>query len=160
MNRRPVYDGRLATREIQRGWDLKAELVTLSACATARGQYAGGEGFVGFSQALLMSGARSLCLSLWNVNDTATALLMKRFYANLLGKRPDLSRPLPKAEALAEAKKWLRGLDMAQAEHALDEAGLTRGGLRRSKSDHSATARRPYEHPYYWAAFVLVGDPD
>ena len=85
MNHQPVFDGRLSVREIQRSWDLKAELVTLSACETALGRDAGGEGFVGFTQALLMSGARSVCLSLWKVDDTATALLMQRFYANVLG---------------------------------------------------------------------------
>jgi CHAT domain-containing protein len=66
LNHKPAFDGRLLVREIQRGWDLKAELVTLSACETALGREAGGEGFVGFTQALLMSGARSVCLSLWN----------------------------------------------------------------------------------------------
>jgi len=104
MNHRPVFDGRLTVREIQRGWDLKADLVTLSACETALGRDAGGEGFVGFSQALLMAGSRSVCLSLWKVDDIATALLMQRFYANLLGRRTGLSNPIPKAEALAEAK--------------------------------------------------------
>src|SRR5262249_48773524 len=77
LTHRPAYDGRLTLREIQRGWELDAELVTLSACETARGRAAGGEGFVGFTQALLMSGARSVCLSLWKVDDTATALLMR-----------------------------------------------------------------------------------
>jgi CHAT domain-containing protein len=64
LSNKPVLDGRLSVREIQRTWELKAELVTLSACETALGRAAGGEGFVGFTQALLMSGARSVCLSL------------------------------------------------------------------------------------------------
>ncbi len=34
---------------------------------------------------------------------------MARFYRNLLGKREGLKAPMPKAEALAEAKRWLRG---------------------------------------------------
>ena len=88
--------------------------MTLSACETALGRDAGGEGFVGFTQALLMSGTRSVCLSLWKVDDTATALLMQRFYANLLGRRPGLTGPMPKAEALREAKTWLRGLRRAE----------------------------------------------
>ncbi len=67
LHQKPVFDGRLTVREIQRTWDLKAELVTLSACETALGRESGGEGFVGFTQALLMSGARSVCLSLWKV---------------------------------------------------------------------------------------------
>ena len=60
LHQKPVFDGRLLVREIQRGWELKAELVTLSACETALGRDAGGEGFVGFTQALLMSG-RGAC---------------------------------------------------------------------------------------------------
>ena len=109
LNHKPVFDGRLSVREIQRGWDLKAELVTLSACETALGRDAGGEGFVGFTQALLMSGTRSVCLSLWKVDDTATALLMQRFYANLLGRRPGCRSPMPKAEALPRRRPGCAG---------------------------------------------------
>jgi tetratricopeptide (TPR) repeat protein len=156
---KPVFDGRLTVREIRRTWDLKAELVTMSACETALGREAGGEGFVGFTQALLMSGARRVCLSLWKVDDTATALLMTRFYQNMLGKRPGLSKPMPKAEALGEAKKWLRGLtsdEAGAAETKLSQA--SRGDVRRRVDTHVST--HPYEHPHFWAAFVLVGDPD
>jgi CHAT domain-containing protein len=159
LNHKPVFDGRLLVREIQRNWDLKAELVTLSACETALGRESGGEGFVGFTQALLMSGARSVCLSLWKVDDTATALLMTRFYQNMLGKRDGLSKPMPKAEALRGAKMWLRGLTRESADAA--ESNLPReskGGLRRVVG--VPVANHPYEHPHFWAAFVLVGDPD
>jgi hypothetical protein len=41
---------------------------------------------------------------------------MVRFYQNLLGKRDGLTKPLPKAEALAEAKRWLRGLSREEVE--------------------------------------------
>ncbi len=64
LNKMPVYGGRMVVREIQRSWDLKAELVTLSACETALGPDEGGEGFVGFTQALLMSGAKRLPVAL------------------------------------------------------------------------------------------------
>jgi tetratricopeptide (TPR) repeat protein len=170
LNHKPAYDGRLAMREIQQTWELHAELVTLSACESARGQYAGGEGFVGFTQALLMSGARRVCLSLWKVDDTATALLMQRFYADLLGARPGLSQPMPKAEALAEAKAWLRGL--RRDEVAVLAAKLSGGEARAAGATKRKAAvpalvvpsgpgdDRPYAHAYYWAAFVLVGDPD
>jgi CHAT domain-containing protein len=139
--------------------------VTLSACETALGREAGGEGFVGFTQALLMSGTRSVCLSLWKVDDQATALLMQRFYANLLGRRPGLSGPLPKAEALDDAKRWLRGLTVDEVGGEL--AALHRGALRPLAEVSgtgplvgAASGSRPYAHPYYWAAFVLAGDPD
>ena len=163
---KPVYDGRLSVREIQHGWDLKAELVTLSACETALGRDLGGEGFVGFTQALLMSGARSVCLSLWKVDDTATALLMQRFYANLLGRLAGLKSPMAKAEALREAKAWLRGLRRSEA---LALTAQLSGGIERGKGGKARPpaaipgkddSDRPYESPHYWAAFVLSGDPD
>jgi hypothetical protein len=165
LNDQPVFDGRLSVREIQRGWDLRTELVTLSACETALGRNAEGEGFVGFTQALLISGARSVCLSLWKVDDKATALLMRRFYTNLLGARPSLSQPMAKAEALREAKGWLRNLRVDEAGTAL--AALERGPVR-PLAQASGTAPpssraadvHPYARPYYWAAFVLAGDPD
>jgi len=170
LNHKPVFDGRLSVREIQRSWDLKSELVTLSACDTALGRDAGGEGFVGFTQALLMSGARSVCLSLWKVDDTATALLMQRFYANMLGQPPGLNGPMPKAEALREAKAWLRGL---RREEALAVTAQLSGGVERGKGVKARQPAeiaaavpagidndRPYAAPHFWAAFVLVGDPD
>jgi tetratricopeptide (TPR) repeat protein len=175
LRNKPVFDGRLSVREIQHDWELTAELVTLSACETALGRAAGGEGFVGFSQALLMSGARSVCLSLWKVDDTATAMLMQRFYANLLGHRPGLGGAMPKAEALREAKTWLRELRRPQVLAAASElsAGVERGkgASARESSDRGETRPllvqfqdgaddRPYAAPYFWAAFVLVGDPD
>jgi tetratricopeptide (TPR) repeat protein len=154
LNHKPVFDGRLLVREIQRSWELKAELVTLSACDTALGKESGGEGFVGFTQALLMSGARSVCVSLWKVDDTATALLMTRFYQNLLGKREGLVGPLPKAESLREAKDWLRHLPHDEV------ATLTRSEPRKSLKGETSGVVTRFDHPYYWAAFVLVGDPD
>jgi CHAT domain-containing protein len=170
LNHKPAFDGRLSVREIQRGWDLKAELVTLSACETALGRDAGGEGFVGFTQALLMSGTRSVCLSLWKVDDTATALLMQRFYASLLGRRPGLTSPMPKAEALQEAKTWLRGLRRTEVLAVTAElsAGVERGkGKQKRQPDELVPAilpagdnDRPYGSPHFWAAFVLAGDPN
>jgi CHAT domain-containing protein len=170
LSSHPVFDGRLSVREIQRGWESKAELVTLSACETALGRRAGGEGLVGFTQALLMSGARSVCLSLWKVDDTATALLMQRFYANLLGRRPGLTAAMPKAEALQEAKTWLRGLKRSEVLAAATQlsAGLERGKAVKARRPVELAATilagkendRPFAAPYFWAAFVLAGDPD
>src|SRR5947209_3366965 len=104
---RPIGGGRSTAGEVLATWRLRAELVVLSACETGVGRYGGGEGFVGLSQALLLAGTRSVVLSLWQVHDTATALLMTRFYQNILGKRDGLGKPMPKAVALREAKTWL-----------------------------------------------------
>jgi tetratricopeptide (TPR) repeat protein len=163
----PVFDGRLTAEEVLRHWHLDSELVTLSACQRALGKYERGEGFVGFAQALILAGSRSVCLSLWKVDDTATALLMERFYQNLLGRRQGLDKPLSRAAALAEAKDWLRRLPR---EEALRQTAQLSQGVTRAKGRPTLPAApelpagdkgaRPFAHPYYWATFVLIGDPD
>jgi len=154
-------EGRLTAERILRGWKLDAELVTLSACESGLGKYAGGEGYLGFSQALFLAGARSLVLSLWQVDDAATALLMTRFYENLLGTPEGAVKPMPKAQALAEAKRWLRGLgpeEVRQLTKDLPTRG-TRGRIERRTDATGTGAVRSYEHPYYWSGFILIGDP-
>src|SRR5262249_39226960 len=144
------------------------ELVVLSACESGLGVAAGGEGYLGFAQPLFAKGARSLVLSQWKVDDRATALLMTRVYQNLLGRRARLSGPLPKAPGLDEAKRWLRGLTADEVGGAL--AALDRGperplakfegpAPRDPSSPPGPTGARPYAHPYYWASFLLIGDP-
>ena len=81
---------------------LDADLVTLSACETGTGRALGGEGLVGLSRAFQFAGARSLLVSLWRVDDAATAALMRRFYTHLAGGAP-------KDEALRRAQRELMG---------------------------------------------------
>jgi CHAT domain-containing protein len=160
--------GRLATETILHKWRLDSDLVVLSACETGLGAYGGGNGLVGFAHCFLARGARSVVLSRWKVEDTATALLMVRFYENLLGKRVDLKKPLHRAEALAEAKRWLAGLKRQEAEKLA--VRLSGGVLRGTEGDARPLVKdqgaklpegdRPFAHPFYWASFVLVGDPN
>ena len=89
-------DGILQTGEIMR-LKLNADIVTLSACSTGLGKLMNGEGVLGLTRAFFYAGARNVTVSLWNVNDSATAALMKTFYLNL-------QRGLPKGEALRQAK--------------------------------------------------------
>jgi CHAT domain-containing protein len=158
---KPVYDGRLTAEQILQTWDLDAELVTLSACQTALGKQSGGEGYLGFSQALFLAGARSLVLSLWKVDDQATALLMTRLYQNLLGKREGLNGPMPKSAALHEARNWLRSLPAEQADALIAKLPPDeRGQVRERKPTAAPASAHPFEHPYFWAAFILIGDPN
>jgi len=130
------HDGIIRGAEILEGWKLNADLVTLSACETALGQAIYGEGVVGLAYPFLNAGARSLLVSLWKVDDRATALFMERFYEAWLGSAAAGGhRAVTKAKALQSAQQWLRSYE--------EDSG-----------------RRPFEHPYYWSAFVLLGDPD
>ena len=89
-------DGFLQAREIF-GMKLNADVVTLSACQSGLGKLLDGEGVVGLSRAFLYAGAQGMVVSLWNVNDAATAELMKTFYAGM-------KAGLGGAEALRRAK--------------------------------------------------------
>jgi CHAT domain-containing protein len=166
LDGKEASDGRLTAERILRRWERKldAELVTLSACQTGLGRYSGGEGYVGFSQALFVAGARSLVVSLWEVDDASTALLMTRFYENLMGLPAEVpggpvAPKATKAEALAEAKRWLRDLKPGEVEQLRKD--LPRQGTRGRILKKAAVAAAPpsYDHPYYWSGFILIGDP-
>jgi CHAT domain-containing protein len=156
---KPLYDGRLTAERILRTWKLQADLVTLSACETGLGKLSGGEGHLGFAQALFVAGAQSLVLSLWKVHDTATALLMTRFYQNLLGTRPGLDAPMPKAQALHEAKHWLKNLSAEEVGRLTEQLPNPTRAAEQGADLPTPGVVHPYEHPFYWAAFILIGDP-
>ena len=95
---RPGDDnGLLQAWEIYERVRLRADLVTLSACETALGTDAGGEGLVGLVRAFQFAGARSVLASLWNVSDRSTPAIMTRFYRAVRKGRP-------MAEALREVQ--------------------------------------------------------
>jgi CHAT domain-containing protein len=166
----PVFDGQITATQIMETWKLDAELVTLSACESGLGKESGGEGFLGFSQALFLAGARSLVLSLWRVEDTATTLLMTRFYENMLGafKTPrtasgisyEPGTTLPKATALEEARNWLRSITWQELEAYPTVAPyVSRGLVPVDDTTMVERQQRPFADPHYWAAFIIMGDP-
>ena len=75
-------DGILRTEEVF-GLQLNAELVVLSACDTGVGFIDDNEGVMSISRGFILAGANKLIVSLWPSNDTATKVLMIRFYDNL-----------------------------------------------------------------------------
>ena len=62
---------------------LRARLVVLSCCHSARGEIKA-EGVVGIARAFLGAGARSVLVSLWAIDDKATLEFMKNFYQHLV----------------------------------------------------------------------------
>ena len=79
---------------------VRAKLVVLSCCHSALGQIRA-EGVIGIARAFLGSGARSVLVSLWALEDSATKHFMRRFYKNLI-------RGKSASESLHQAMKWMR----------------------------------------------------
>ncbi len=97
-----IDDGILTAEEVQY-LDLNGtELVVLSACGTGLGEISDGEGVLGLQRAFRVAGAKSVLMSLWNVNDAATEELMKNFYKHWL------EDGMNKHDALWQAKLDLR----------------------------------------------------
>jgi len=95
-----LSDGWMSVHDIY-GLRLKARLVCLSACQTGRSWIGGGDEIMGLTRGFLHAGAGTLLVSLWPVEDAATADLMTGFYGALrAGHRLD--------EALAAAMKTVR----------------------------------------------------
>ena len=83
---------------------LRARLVVLSCCHSARGKPVNAEGVVGIARAFLGAGARSVLVSLWAIDDKATMKFMESFYQHLAKGRSA-------SEALNRAMNFMRESD-------------------------------------------------
>ena len=87
--------------------DLRADLVALSACRTALGREIRGEGLISLARGFFYAGARQVLVSLWQVDDEATAVLMERFYRGLLVEGLPAAAALRAAQAeVAAQQRW------------------------------------------------------
>ena len=82
--------------------DLKAEMVVLSACDTARGRVGDGEGMIGMTWALFVAGVPTTIASQWQVPSESTTKLMLAFHKNVVGGGSS-DRKISKAEAWRQA---------------------------------------------------------
>jgi len=89
--------------------DLPADLVVLSACETGLGKEVRGEGLMGLTRGFMYAGAPRVVVSLWKVDDAATAELMTRFYEGMLKQK---MRP---AAALRRAQMQIRDSSLYRA---------------------------------------------
>jgi CHAT domain-containing protein/tetratricopeptide (TPR) repeat protein len=103
-------DGRLSAEEILELDLSRTELVVFSACETGSGAEIDGQGILGFRSSLISAGAAATLVSLWNVSDDATSLLMASFYRNLFQLH------MTTARALQEAQRSLSHIPQFHAE--------------------------------------------
>lgn len=138
----------------------RARLVVLSACESGVSHKLDriSEEFVGLPAGFIFAGAPSVVGTLWPVLDPPTALLMIRFYENLLAG-DDVSA------SLRAAQLWMKNLTrdeakglLLQASQMLEEPQRGRA-LRRLEAWAETFGPRPFERPYYWAAFQAMGAP-
>jgi CHAT domain-containing protein len=137
----------------------RARLVVLSACETGFFEIRrAAEEQLGLRSGFLQAGAAAVVSSLWPVNDAATMLLMDYFYQlHLEGMSP--------ADALGAAQRWLRTATNDDLAGRMQELRTATGGRKANAIDEQfqrfALARDgkeiPFNHPYYWAAFVVDG---
>jgi CHAT domain-containing protein len=106
------------------------EMVVLSACQTALGEVAGGEGVFGLQRAFGLAGARAVIATLWSIPDDE--FLMPLFYAYLWDKKAS------RVEALRQAQLTIRD--------ALPEVPPDKPWF-------------AYKKTAYWAAWTVSGDP-
>ncbi|MEN9216869.1 MAG: CHAT domain-containing protein [Gloeomargarita sp. HHBFW_bins_162] len=123
------------------------DLLVLSACRTAVGDKGAEMGFAGVAA---KAGVKSVLASLWYVSDEGTLALMTEFYRQMQ------NAPM-KITALQRAQVALLRNQVAFRDGELVRAGQ-RGGVSLPTA-LSFSGERNLIHPYYWAAFTLVGNP-
>ena len=83
---------------------IDAGMVVLSACNTGYGKLRLGEGMMTLARGFLYAGVPSMVISLWNVSDASTVIIMKNFYTNLnLGMEKEVALQQAKLQFLADA---------------------------------------------------------
>ncbi|NEO96255.1 MAG: CHAT domain-containing protein, partial [Moorea sp. SIO3G5] len=137
-------------------FDLQLEqcrLVTLSACETGLIDYTNiSDEYIGLPSGFLVAGSPAVVSSLWMVNDLSTALLMIKFYQNL-------REQIPLAVALNQAQLWLRDSTQCQLLAWSSQLPLDNSLMKKIEQalDWFNPHEQPFQNPYYWAAFCVIG---
>ena len=147
---------------------LSASLIVFAACLSGFGEVASGNDVLGFSHAVLETGCSAFLGSLWKVNDIASMLLMTQFYRLLHhnDKGASVAALFQKAQvALYEMGPEQRVEAISSILHEfpaeeLDDKKATqfvRGARRRLEDAAKAVRDLDFQHPVFYASFVLVG---
>lgn len=142
-----LWDTKLRLNQLrQLGWnDPPVELLVLSACQTALGNHDAELGFAGLA---VQAGVKSALGSLWFVSDEGTLGLMTQMYQQLK-QAPIKAEALRQTQlAMLKGQVYLKGGQLVTSSQSVPlPPQLARIG------------NKNFEHPYYWAAFTLVGNP-
>lgn len=141
-----VEDGILTAYEAMNLNLDNTDLVVLSACETGLGEIKNGEGVYGLQRAFKVAGAKTIVMSLWKVNDKATQELMLGFYKHWLGLQT-----LP--EEVKANSTLVKGASSHRADNAKRQISKWQAFMKAQKD-----LKAKYPDPYYWGAFVMVGD--
>lgn len=145
-----VDDGIVTAKEISQLNFQGLDLVVLSACQTGLGEISG-DGVFGLQRGFKKAGAQSLLMSLWKVDDTATQLLMTRFYKNM-------ATGMSKHESLKQAQKFLKEYEVDIEMKADSRPSISAHAKMKESQNKDITYKKvkKYNDPYYWAAFILL----
>ncbi|MBD2604080.1 CHAT domain-containing protein [Scytonema hofmannii FACHB-248] len=152
-----LADEKLTLADIIGHFDLKnCRLVTLAACETGLSNVSLSDEYISLPYGFLLAGSTNVVSSLWTVSATATALLMIKFYEQLMQQNTV-------AVALNIAQRWLRDTTVQGFQDWLLRSQLSLGWqfelsqyFNKIKGEQGGTAK-PFEQPYYWAAFCAIG---
>ncbi|MUG92859.1 CHAT domain-containing protein [Scytonema sp. UIC 10036] len=140
----------------------QCRLVILSACETGMTDILSvSDEYIGLPSGFLYAGSSCVVSSLWTVNDKSTAYLMIKFLQNLQ-EAFTLGQDVSIAVALNQAQKWLRDItweDLEKWQSSLQPLDITKDRevrVNRPQSEN-LTSNKPFESPYYWAAFTAIG---
>jgi CHAT domain-containing protein len=130
----------------------QVEMMVLSACRTALGDEQAEIGFAGLA---VLAGVKTSIASLWAVNDAGTATLMTKFYESLK------TAPI-RAEALRQAQVAMAKGQLYIKDGRVEGLAAARGLVLPAQSVENVNEDEDtiqLSHPYYWAAFTMVGNP-
>jgi CHAT domain-containing protein/uncharacterized protein YjgD (DUF1641 family) len=100
LNTTDEHDGYLTAVEWI-GYQLKSDLMVMSACQTGLGKTVSGEGIMGLPYALYLAGNKNTLMTLWKVDDAITAEFMRRFFTKV-------NNGLSHIQALVDTKREFR----------------------------------------------------